>query len=503
MLNQNSCRSVRKKLVRLLVSMVLSGILWLNWTNYANAEEFPVRQSHLLSRLSFGATSADLAQVERVGIEAYIQAQLRPQSIKESPILENYLAQLSLINQNPIKLHHHDLDLRSKLEKASPLSPQQEKIQLDIRKLQAKVLNEAADAHVARAIYSRRQLQEVMVDFWFNHFNVLGQKGPIKFWLNDYENQIRANSLGNFADLLLATAKHPAMLMYLDNKNNIAPQSPVGKKNNHGLNENYARELMELHTLGVDGGYSQDDVIALARIFTGWSTNSRLNRQRNNVGFFFYDDRHDQQEKIFLGHQIAVNGIKEGEQALKMLANHPATAHHISFQLAQYFVADQPPESLVNNLAKTFLATKGNIQLVMDALIHSQEFNDPQYYRKKFQTPYQYLVSLVRVGEIQEPKLGGLRGMLFQLSMPTYRCTTPDGYSNTQFAWLNPQAMLQRTSLATAIANGILNKNSVVKMQQLEQNLGTMSLQTKQVIEQTPVKLRTALIMGSPEAMYR
>jgi uncharacterized protein (DUF1800 family) len=502
MLDRISCRSVEKKLAKVVISIILSGIFWLNCLNYVDARELPLPQSHMLSRLSFGVTSADRGQIERLGIEAYLQAQLRPQSIEESPILENYLAQLGSINQDPIKLYQYDVALRSKLENASPLSQQQKKIQLDIRKLQVRALNEAADAHLARAIYSRRQLQEVMVDFWFNHFNVHGQKGAIKFWLNDYENQIRTHSLGSFYDLLLATAKHPAMLMYLDNNNNIDPQSPVGKKSNHGLNENYARELMELHTLGVDGGYSQDDVIALARIFTGWGL-ERLDKQENHAGFFFYDNRHDHQDKVFLEHQIAANGIKEGEQALKILANHPATAHFISYQLGQYFVADEPPESLVNNLAETFLETKGNIQLVMNALIHSQEFNDPQYYGQKFQTPYQYLISLVRVGEIQQPELRRLRGMLFQLSMPTLRCTTPDGYSNTQSAWLNPQAMLQRTSLATAIANGILNKNSVVKMQQLEKNLGAMSPQTKQVIEQTPLRLRTALMMGSPEAMYR
>lgn len=502
MLNRISCKSVGKKLPKMLVGMILSGIFWFNCSIDVDARELPLPQSHILSRLSFGVTSADQEQVEGMGMEAYLQSQLRPESIKESPILENYLAQLGSVNQDPIRLYQYDAALRSKLANASSSSQKQKEIQLDIRKLQVRALNEAADAHVARAIYSRRQLQEVMVDFWFNHFNVHGQKGAVKFWLSDYENQIRTHALGNFYDLLLTTAQHPAMLMYLDNKNNIDPESPVGKKSHNGLNENYARELMELHTLGVDGGYSQEDVIALARILTGWGID-RLDKPGKHAGFFFYDNRHDHQDKVFLEHKIAANGIDEGEQVLKILANHPATAHFISYQLGQYFVADEPPESLVENLAKTFLETKGNIRLVMDALIHSEEFNDPQYYGQKFQTPYQYLISLVRMGEIQQPELRRLRGMLFQLSMPTYRCSTPDGYSNTQSAWLNPQAMLQRTSLATAIANGSLNKNSEVKMQQLEQNLGAMSPQTKQVIEQTPVKLRTALMMGSPEAMYR
>lgn len=461
-----------------------------------------LNQKHILSKLSFGATSAELKQVTKTGIEAYIQSQLEPQSINESSRLGNYLSQLDLINRNPIELNQEATALRKKLQNSQLSSVQQQEIQQDSRKLAIEMVNQAEDAHLLRAIYSNRQLQEVMVDFWFNHFNVYAQKDAVKFWLYEYENQIRTHALGNFYDLLLATAKHPAMLMYLDNQMNTAPDSPAGQKHNRGLNENYARELMELHTLGVDGGYSQDDVITLARIFTGWSTD-RSGKKGEQQGFFFFASRHDRQNKVFLGQQISASGIEEGEVALKILANHPATAHHISYQLAQYFVADLPPESLVNHLAKIFLDSQGNIQVVMDALIHSQEFNDPQYFGQKFKTPYQYLISLVRWGEIQQPNLKRLRGMLFQLSMPTYGCIAPDGYSNAQSVWLNPQAMLQRTGLATAIANGVLNKNSLVEIQQLEQNLGVVSQRTKEVIEQTPVKLRTALMMGSPEAMYR
>ena len=461
-----------------------------------------LNQKHILSKLSFGVTSTELKQVAQTGIEAYIQSQLEPQSINESSQLENYLYQLGSINRNPIELNQNAIALRKKLKNFQLSSEQQQEIQQEIGKLNIGTINKVADAHLLRAIYSNRQLQEVMVDFWFNHFNVYAQKDAVKFWLYDYENQIRTHALGNFYDLLLATAKHPAMLMYLDNQMNTAPDSPAGKMHNRGLNENYARELMELHTLGVDGGYSQDDVIALARIFTGWSTEKK-EKKGEQQGFFFFASRHDRQDKVFLGQQILADGIKEGEQALKILANHPATAHHISYELAQYFVADQPPESLVNHLAKKFLDSQGNIQLVMDALIHSQEFNDSQYFGQKFKTPYQYLVSLVRLGEIQQPNLKRLRGMLFQLSMPTYGCVSPDGYSNTQAAWLNPQAMLQRTGFARAIAKGILNQNSRVESQQLAQNLGAISPHTKQVIEQTPVKLRTALMMGSPEAMYR
>jgi uncharacterized protein (DUF1800 family) len=470
--------------------------------NQVTARDSLATQRHILSRLSFGATSSVLEQVKQTGIEAYIQSQLKPQSIKESPILENYLAELSSINRQPTKLHATELAFREKLENSKLSTKQQDAILQDIRKLSVRTINEAADARLARGVYANRQLQEVMVDFWMNHFNVHVQKSGVKYWLHDYENQIRTHSLGNFDDLLMVTAKHPAMLMYLDNKNNTAPESSWGKKSHQGLNENYARELMELHTLGVEGGYSQDDVIALARILTGWSIDRR-GKKGDKTGFYFYNNRHDQQEKLFLGHKIAGSGIEEGEQALKILAHHPATANHLSYRLGQYFVADQPPESLVKQLAKAFLESGGNIQLVMNTLIHSQEFNDPQYYGQKFKTPYQYLISLVRLGEIQEPSFKRLRGMLFQLSMPIYRCVTPDGYGNTQAAWLNPQAMLQRTSLASAIANGTLNKNSPVEVAKLQQNLGEISSLTKQVIDETNLKLKTALLMGSPESMYR
>ena len=341
-----------------------------------------------------------------------------------------------------------------------------------------------------------------MVDFWFNHFNVYLDKGAIRFWLSDYEERIRANALGNFRDLLAVTAKHPAMLIYLDNRKNTAPNSPGGLKIKQGLNENYARELMELHTLGVDGGYTQDDVIVLARILTGWGLDIH-SKKENKQGFFFYKNRHDRQEKVFLGNQIPAGGMEQGERALDILASHPATARHISYKLAQYFVADEPPSSLVDLLTRQFLDSQGDIKVVLNTLIHSQEFNSSQYYQQKFKTPYQYLVSLVRMGEIEQPNLKRIQGMLKQLSMPVYMYPPPTGYSNTQSAWLNPQGMLQRTSLATAIANGNLNKNYTVKPKKLKANLGEISQHTKRVIAKSPPKLRSALMMGSPQAMYR
>lgn len=494
---------MRHKLLRWITILLFSTILWFGFSAgaKANNELSQTKQRHILERLSFGTTSQQLEQIEEQGIEAYIQSQLNPQQLATSTVLDNYLAGLSLIHQQPIELQKEDFFNRKKLRSSQLSTEQQEKLRQKIRKFNSEVNREATDAHLARAIYSNCQLQEVMVDFWFNHFSVSINKGAARFWIDDYEERIRTQALGNFRDLLGMTAKHPAMLIYLDNKKNTAPDSPAGRKNQLGLNENYARELMELHTIGVDGGYTQDDVVALAKIFTGWGVD--VLGKKGNTGFFFYKNRHDRQEKVFLDHKIAPNGIEEGERALDILASHPATARFISYKLAQYFVADRPPASLVDTLSREFIQSQGDIKHVMDVLIHSQEFNDPQYYKQKFKTPYQYLISLVRMAEIEQPNIKRIRGMLRQLSMPIYLASAPTGYKNTQDAWLNPQAMLQRTSLATAIANGVLNRDYAIQPEQLNHNFGELSPKTKQVIAKTPSKLKTALVLGSPEAMYR
>ena len=496
---------MRHKISNWGIILLFSLILWSGFTVPANAssERLSADRRHILERLSFGITSQQLEQVNRGGIESYIESQLNPQLVSESQVLSDYLAQLKSIPQDPIESQKKVRRWRKELKEQTPelTNEQVRQRRKEIRQFENRIRDETISAQLARAMYSNRQLQEVMVDFWFNHFNIFANKGASKLWLGDYEDRIRTHALGNFRELLGMTAKHPAMLIYLDNRINTASDSLAGKRTKQGLNENYARELMELHTLGVDGGYTQDDVIALARIFTGWGID--ILGKHGDSGFFFYKNRHDRQEKTFLGHQIASNGIEEGEQALNILASHPATAHFISYKLAQYFVADLPPTSLVDKLSQEFIASEGNIKRVMDTLIHSEEFNDPQYYKQKFKTPYQYLVSLVRMAEIEQPNFKRIKGMLTQLSMPLYLCAAPTGYKNTQDAWLNPQAMLQRTSMATAIANRALNRDYSIKQQRLNRNFGELSSNTKQVVAKTPSKLRSALVLGSPEAMYR
>jgi uncharacterized protein (DUF1800 family) len=367
---------------------------------------------------------------------------------------------------------------------------------------------------------SRRQLQEVMVDFWFNHFNVFSGKGLDDVWIGNYEEgAIRPFALGRFRDLLFATTKHPAMLVYLDNTLSTAPGSPGARGKRKGLNENFAREVMELHTLGADGGYTQEDVLTLARVFTGWSVNRPDAREFPQYAAVFEGSRHDYSPKVFLGHPLQSRGKAEGEEALDLLARSPATAHHISFKLAQYFVADEPPSALVDRLAARFLETGGDIREVLKLLFAGDEFWDSE--RQKYKTPYQFVISAVRASGIP---LGNVRPLLTamdQLGMPLYGCLTPDGYKNIEEAWLSPDATTRRVSFATALARGDLavgrlinasltpglnrpEKSYVVDAAHLEEIFGsTMTSSTREVIAQAPEGLRAALILGSPDFMRR
>ena len=350
-----------------------------------------------------------------------------------------------------------------------------------------------------------------MVDFWFNHFNVSENKGLTKLWTSNYEQvAIRPHVLGKFRDLLMATAKHPAMLVYLDNWRNTDPNSPQAKGGFRGLNENYARELMELHTLGINGGYSQADVESLTRIFTGWSVITQQQPTADASGFVFVRDRHDPSDKVLLGKKITGGGpdggLREGEEALALLAQHPATARHISYKLAQYFVADDPPEGLVSQLADRFIATDGDIKAVLLKLFESDAFWREAYYQRKFKTPYQYLLSIARaVGAVSptEQDLTRIYGFMNQLGMPLYRCQMPNGYAQVEGPWLNPDAMMRRVSLAIATVNHRPPENKP-DPPALQATLGNqLSAETRAIVNDAPMHLRSALMMGSPDMMYR
>ncbi len=457
------------------------------------------RITHVLNRLSLGTRPDDRQQFERNSVDAYIQAQLNPTGLSEPAFLAKRLRQLSTLKLSPVELFE---------QYAVPLNnsslPETERKSL--RQRQRQVLQEAIQARLLRAVASPRQLQEVMVDFWFNHFNVFVGKGPIKLWAGVYEQTaIRPHALGKFRDLLGATAKHPAMLFYLDNWRNIDPNSDYASRLSQGLNENYARELMELHTLGVNSGYTQADVESLTRILTGWGLVKRRKHSSDGSGFKFFPKRHDTSDKVLIGQTIAGGGMDEIETALDILARHPATAHHIGYKLAQYFVADTPPDNLVKRLADRFLATDGDIRNVLSTLFKSPDFWDSTYYQRKFKTPYQYLISLARATGMTSPSQETLRRLtraMQQLGMPLYRCQTPDGYSQVKTTWLSPDAMLRRVSFAIGAAQLAKkdNLNIAVLLQALDAQL---SPKTRTVIDSAPVHLRHALILGSPDMMYR
>lgn len=319
------------------------------------------------------------------------------------------------------------------------------------------VANELMQAKILRAILSERQLQEVMTDFWFNHFNVFIHKDSDRFYTASYERDtIRPHALGKFRDLLLATAKDPAMLVYLDNWQSIGPDSIAagrprpGQKNfvPRGLNENYGREVMELHTVGVNGGYTQADVTNLSKILTGWT----VDRPEFGGGFVFDPRRHEPGDKRWFGQTIRENGYAEGEQALAWLAAQPQTAHFISYKLAQRFVADNPPESLVDRMAKTFLSSDGDIKEVLRTMYHSPEFWSPKYYRTKVKTPLEFVASAFRATDTVPTNPGALVYTLQRMGEPLYQMLPPTGYPMTADHWMNTGALVDRLNFALALS---------------------------------------------------
>ena len=491
-------KASRYWIISLFLGLII--LLGLPKLSYADSQSITSQTIHVLNRLSFGPRPGDIERVQSMGIDNYIKSQLRPETIRESPQLKQKIAKLTNLYLAPTELYKKTVPPLKKGAKRFT-QKQRREMSKNIRK----VLRESENARLLQGIFSNKQLQEIMVNFWFNHFNISVNKGNLtRLWVGTYERDaIRPYALGNFRNLLGATAHHPAMLFYLDNWLNTAPGSKGARGRFKGLNENYARELMELHSMGINGGYTQQDIITLARIFTGWG----IQRRGGDVtGFKFNPNRHDNSDKIFLGVRIKGGGIEEGEKALNILAKHPSTARFISYKLAQYFVADTPPDSLVNKLAKRFQETNGNIRYVLEILFNSSEFWNEKYYGSKFKTPYQYIISAARATNTDQPRWGRIKRILDQLGMKLYGCKTPDGYKNTQEAWLNPDAIMRRISFATIISRGQLNQGKPIGInhQQLRITLGNnFSAQTQAVISNTPENLQAALILGSPEMMKK
>ena len=492
---------------------------------------------HVLNRLGFGARPGDVERVKAMGVDNYINQQLNPEKISDT-VAENKVRDLSVLSMPTAELYEkypqpgqllRQLQARGKMPAempddkakdnpntppANPLDNEKNRqaIQEYYREngLQRpqRIIDELQASRILRAVYSERQLQEVMVDFWTNHFNIFANKGADRWLLPAWDREtIRPNAMGKFSTLLQATAESPAMLFYLDNfqsvspnanrgaerqgarrplldllggrrrrdigmdrEPNMRPQQPAPaqpqQRQRRGINENYARELMELHTLGVDGGYTQKDVQEVARCFTGWTifqprggaaaVNAMMGEAgRRNAGTFFFNARvHDDGEKTVLGHKISAGGgIKDGLTVLDILAHHPSTAKFIATKLVRHFVSDTPPPGLVDRVAATFTKSDGDIRETLKAIFFSKEFNSTEAYRVKIKRPFELVVSAIRTLGADTNGGPGTHQWIARMGEPLYGFQTPNGYSDAAESWVNTGGLLERMNFGLALAN--------------------------------------------------
>ena len=502
---------------------------------------------HALNRLAYGPRPGDVPRVAAEGVMRWIDHQLSPDRIDDDRLAQRerrfdilrydrgdlaalYTAAQRERRERKLAAGQTAQDSDSVgAQHAAPLPRLPDPMMLRNRRL----ASEFADLAVVRATLSERQLYEVMVDFWTNHFNVYAAKGADRFLAPDYiEHTIRPRAMGKFEDLLIATARSPAMLFYLDNWESVAPGTsppfplsarrrggqgvrPVPK----GINENYARELLELHTLGVDGGYTQQDVIDVARIFTGWS----IERPQQGGDFEFHDWAHDRGEKLVLGVRFeGGHDMDEGIRLLKLLANHPATMHHVSRKLCQRFVNDDPPDGCVDDAVGAWKRSSGDMGAVLRAIFHGPDFWAAANVRAKVKTPLEFVVSAARAVAAEPDTSPRLAQVVARLGEPLYLHVAPDGYPEREAAWVNSGALLDRMNAAVALASGKLPGvtvmlDSIVSAGDADQLIGvvnekilggTMSENTKQVLRRElagigdPAQARAlavGLAIGGPE----
>ena len=442
----------------------------------------------LLNRLTFGPKPGDLDRVKKMGLKAFIEEQLNPDGIDDS------LCEKELEAYPDIQLSGYELfkaypppQFVFKKAKLDGIDPDKIKA---INEKPRKILEDLSAAKLTRIVDGKRQLEEVLDDFWFNHFNVSFQKNQVKWTLPSYEKDvIRPHVLGKFRDLVGAVAHSPAMMEYLDNATSTVdpryvpedemaayPQmmammdNRAGKpKQSAGLNENYARELMELHTLGVDGGYTQQDVIQVARALTGWSFQGPyflLNPKHPDIDpatiyeFQFHPKMHDRGEKVILGQKFGPelrdkSAQQEGEQVLDLLCRQPATAHFIAFKLCRRFVSDNPPEGLVKKVADTYMQTDGDIREMLRALFTAPEFYSPKVYRSKVKTPLEFLASALRATNAKLDDPVKLSQYLAGMGEPLYQCEPPTGYPDDAKSWISSGELLNRMNYGL----GLLSNN--------------------------------------------
>ncbi len=419
--------------------------------------------THTLNRLGYGPRPGDVECVGQMGLARWIERQLEPGRIPDDRVDAALQAFPTLTMPVPELVRAYpepDQKALAKLQ-SGQMSQEEMRAMAPPEKRPFRIAAELQAAKLTRAVLSERQLEEVMTDFWINHFNVDARKGAVKWMVADYERTaIRPHALGKFRDLLFATAHHPAMLFYLDNwmstKADFVPVAGPAKGRKLGLNENYAREIMELHTLGVDGGYTQEDVIEVARAFTGWS----IERPREQGTFRFVPVAHDNGAKRVLGHVLpADGGEQDGIKVIDILSRHPSTAKFVATKLARRFVSDEPPPALVERAAKTFRDTDGDIRRVVVTIITSPEFFSAEAYRAKIKTPLEIVASSVRAvdGDLQAPGAPGsqqpggglaLAQQVNKLGEPLYQQQPPTGYPDVAEAWVNAGSLLSRMNFA-------------------------------------------------------
>jgi uncharacterized protein (DUF1800 family) len=475
----------------------------------SDVRELPADQQIIqaLNRLTFGAKPGDILRVRAIGLDRWIDQQLQPDKINDDAMITfvgNYSAlkqnQNDLLSQYAEQQRARQQVRRERADSTRAMSAadsialrQQLQQQFNLTR---QVVTQLQSSRVARAVASERQLQEVMTDFWENHFNIYAQKGgPEPYYLTDFDqNVIRPRALGKFRDLLEAVAQSPAMLFYLDNARSQADSNrptlrqqnapnqfprvrPFGRvglgaimgtmraqqqrqqqqqqqqRQRPGLNENYGRELLELHTLGVDGGYTQQDVINVARAFTGWT----IKPPAQGGGFIFRPQVHDAGEKIVLGHKLAAGrGMEDAEDVLDILAKSPATAHFISFKLARRFVSDSPSKALVDHAAQVYLRTDGDIREVLRSIITSPEFFSQQAFRTKVKSPFEVVVSAMRALNAAPDSTPRTAQVVAYLGQPIFGHQAPNGWPETGESWMNTGAILNRINFGMAAAAGRL-----------------------------------------------
>src|SRR5467141_258509 len=453
---------------------------------------------HALNRLAYGARPGEADSVARFGVMKWIERQLDADHVPDARLAERE-RQFKILDYDRADLagrYRNAVRERQRMQRESAATGDSMRARFapgqgpmrEFRELGGELQQLA----IVRAALSERQLREVMVDFWTNHFNVFVGKGADRFLLPSYiEETIRPRALGRFEDLLIATAQSPAMLFYLDNAQSVAPGSepPTMRRFNpermpRGINENYARELLELHTLGVDGGYTQQDIIEVARIFTGWS----IEPPDRGSGFVFRDWAHDNGTKHVFGLTFDVDGKDEGIRLLKFLANQHATMYHVSAKLCARFVADEPPDGCVDAAVAAWQKTRGDIRAVLRAICTSPDFWTPQAARSKVKTPLEFVVSALRATAIEPDDTPRLAQLVARLGEPLYQQPAPTGYAETEAHWVNSGALLARMNAAIAIARDCSSIPAIDDHAHLVDVIddkllaGTMSAHTRSVI---------------------